>query len=264
MSGCSVRARPASSPKPLTRFQTPAGSPASCAISASSRAVSGENSAGLWTTVQPAASAGAIFQVDSMKGVFHGVMTPIGPIGLRLVTFMWVGVGRLWPSRACGARSAKKRKFSAPRSAAFDMKRQAWPVSQHSQSAISSARSSIRSAMRCRIALRSSPLFAAQAGKASLAALAALSISSAVPRATSAITLSSTGERVSNVPPDPFRLSPPIRLRTPLSRNRSSSGASFARWVSRSLISSLPAGSGGWMRLSGTTRRRCRASRSST
>ena len=45
----------------------------------------GENSAGLWTTVQPAARAGAIFQVDSMKGVFHGVMMPTGPMGLRLV-----------------------------------------------------------------------------------------------------------------------------------------------------------------------------------
>ena len=31
--------------------------------------------------VQPAASAGAIFQVDSMNGVFHGVITPTGPIG---------------------------------------------------------------------------------------------------------------------------------------------------------------------------------------
>ncbi len=39
------------------------------------------HSAGLCTTVQPAASAGAIFQVDSMKGVFQGVMTPTGPIG---------------------------------------------------------------------------------------------------------------------------------------------------------------------------------------
>jgi hypothetical protein len=37
----------------------------------------------LCTTVQPAASAGAIFQVDSMNGVFHGVITPTGPIGWR-------------------------------------------------------------------------------------------------------------------------------------------------------------------------------------
>jgi hypothetical protein len=106
MSGCSVRALPASSPKPLTRFHTPAGRPASWAISARIRAVNGLNSAGLCTTVQPAARAGAIFQVDSMKGVFHGVMTPTGPIALRLVMFKWDLVGSDWPSRAPGARSA--------------------------------------------------------------------------------------------------------------------------------------------------------------
>jgi hypothetical protein len=66
------------------------------------RAVTGENSAGLCTTVQPAASAGAIFQVDSMKGVFHGVITPTGPIGTRVVTFISVGEGSACPSRAPG------------------------------------------------------------------------------------------------------------------------------------------------------------------
>ena len=43
------------------------------------RAVSGLHSAGLCTTVHPAASAGAIFHVDSMNGVFQGVITPTGP-----------------------------------------------------------------------------------------------------------------------------------------------------------------------------------------
>ena len=62
---------------------THAGGQARCLvmISASNVAVSGLHSAGLWTTVQPAASAGAIFHVDSMNGVFHGVMMPTGPIG---------------------------------------------------------------------------------------------------------------------------------------------------------------------------------------
>ncbi len=77
--------RPVVSPKPLTALATPAGSPASAMISTSSRALSGLHSAGLWTTVQPAASAGAIFQVDSMNGVFHGVITATGPIGWRIV-----------------------------------------------------------------------------------------------------------------------------------------------------------------------------------
>ncbi len=83
--GCSVRARPACSPIPLTRLTTPSGTPASCMISARSHAVSGLHSAGLCTTVQPAASAGAIFHVESMNGVFHGVITPTGPIGSRSV-----------------------------------------------------------------------------------------------------------------------------------------------------------------------------------
>ena len=46
--------------------------------------MTGDHSAGLCTTVQPAASAGAIFQVESMNGVFHGVITPTGPIGTRV------------------------------------------------------------------------------------------------------------------------------------------------------------------------------------
>ena len=54
-------------------------------ISCRMQAESGDHSAGLCTTVQPAASAGAIFQVESMNGVFHGVMTPTGPIGWRIV-----------------------------------------------------------------------------------------------------------------------------------------------------------------------------------
>ena len=80
-SGCSVRARPVVSPMPLTTLTTPGGTPASWTSSARRMAVTGLHSAGLCTTVQPAASAGAIFHVLSMKGVFQGVMMPTGPIG---------------------------------------------------------------------------------------------------------------------------------------------------------------------------------------
>src|SRR4051794_24734346 len=76
MAGCSVSALPASSPKPCTVLRTPSGTPACLTICASKSAVTGDHSAGLCTTVQPAASAGAIFQVDSMNGVFQGVITP--------------------------------------------------------------------------------------------------------------------------------------------------------------------------------------------
>jgi len=37
--------------------------------------------------VQPAASAGAVFQVESMKGAFHGVITTAGPAGIRSTRF---------------------------------------------------------------------------------------------------------------------------------------------------------------------------------
>ena len=52
-------------------------------MSAHSDADSGVNSAGLSTTVLPVASAGASFHDSSMNGVFHGVMRPATPIGLR-------------------------------------------------------------------------------------------------------------------------------------------------------------------------------------
>ncbi len=50
-------------------------------MSASSEAVSGAHSGGLATTVLPAASAGPIRQVASIKGAFHGVMTAVTPAG---------------------------------------------------------------------------------------------------------------------------------------------------------------------------------------
>ena len=49
----------------------------------SNEQLSGDHSAGLSTTVLPAASAGAHFQVDNMNGAFHGVMTTVGPAGIR-------------------------------------------------------------------------------------------------------------------------------------------------------------------------------------
>src|SRR6218665_593168 len=83
-SGCFTRASPASSPSPLTRLKTPFGSPASSKIPAHSEADKGVNSAGLSTTVVHGASAGGGFHDSSMNGVFHGVMSPATPIGLRL------------------------------------------------------------------------------------------------------------------------------------------------------------------------------------
>ena len=80
--GCVTSAAPATSPMPCTMLNTPSGTPASVMISGSSDADSGVHSAGLSTTVQPEASAGASFQDSSMNGVFHGVISPATPGGL--------------------------------------------------------------------------------------------------------------------------------------------------------------------------------------
>src|SRR5205807_2217921 len=48
-------------------------------------AVGGVSCAGLSTTVQPAASAGATFHVARLSGKFHGTMAPTTPTGSRNV-----------------------------------------------------------------------------------------------------------------------------------------------------------------------------------
>ena len=83
-SGCETRAAPASSPIPWITLKTPLGRPASPARSASREQDSGDHSAGFRITVQPAASAGAVFQVESMNGAFQGVITAAGPAGMRI------------------------------------------------------------------------------------------------------------------------------------------------------------------------------------
>ena len=60
---------------------TPGGSSAWRSTSQNSSAVSGVVSAGLSTTVLPAASAGAIFQASISSGKFHGMIWPATPIG---------------------------------------------------------------------------------------------------------------------------------------------------------------------------------------
>ncbi|MGY2844729.1 hypothetical protein ACVMDN_001983 [Bradyrhizobium sp. USDA 4510] len=137
-----------------------------------------------------------------MNGVFHGVITPTGPIGTRVEMFQCSSEGVLRPSRASPHLSAKKRKFSAARIAALAMKRCAWPVSMHSSTAMSSARASIASATRCSSLRRCAAGMSRQALKALDAAVAARSISSALPRATVASTVPSIGDLVSKVWPE--------------------------------------------------------------
>ena len=64
---------------------TSGGKPASDASCAIRRAESGVAESGLRTTVQPAARAGASFQVSSSSGEFHGVIAATTPTGSRRV-----------------------------------------------------------------------------------------------------------------------------------------------------------------------------------
>ncbi|CSD77273.1 Uncharacterised protein [Vibrio cholerae] len=75
-----ANALPASEPKPLTTLITPAGIK-SPIISIKNKIETGVCSAGLRTTVQPAARAGANFQAAMSNGKFHGIIWPTTPIG---------------------------------------------------------------------------------------------------------------------------------------------------------------------------------------
>ena len=72
---------PTSGPRPVTTLTTPFGKPASPNSLASSSIDAEVNSEGLITAVQPAASAGASFQLVRVSGEFHGVMIAITPLG---------------------------------------------------------------------------------------------------------------------------------------------------------------------------------------
>ena len=60
-SGCTASASPITEPRPVTRLNTPAGSPTSSITSASTAAFSGATCEGFSTTVHPAAIAAATF-----------------------------------------------------------------------------------------------------------------------------------------------------------------------------------------------------------
>ena len=76
-----MRAFPVSGPQPVTTLTTPGGNPASWTSFASARVETGVWSLGLTTTVHPAASAGASFQLSSISGEFQGVMAATTPTG---------------------------------------------------------------------------------------------------------------------------------------------------------------------------------------
>ena len=102
-SGCSTSRCPQVRPGPTTTLTTPSGRPASSASSAKRSAVSGVSSAGLSTTVFPAASAGPSFQAAIVSGKFHGTISPTTPSGSRTVNAWPPSTGIVSPSRRSGA-----------------------------------------------------------------------------------------------------------------------------------------------------------------
>ena len=79
--GWATKRAPTTLPLPGRISRTPSGRPASSASSPMRNALSGVSSAGLTTTVLPAASAGANPQAAIAMGKFHGTMTPTTPSG---------------------------------------------------------------------------------------------------------------------------------------------------------------------------------------
>ena len=168
--GCAASAAPASAPRPCTTLNTPSGSPASRVMSASRLAVSGAHSGGLATTVLPAARAGAMRQVASMSGAFHGVMIAVTPDGAQ-DTCCWCPENSRSPPPSSPSQSAKNRKFRAARGITpRRCERSSAPLSRVSTWARSSARRSIPSAIARSRSARSPGGVAAQPGKAAAAA----------------------------------------------------------------------------------------------
>ena len=98
-----TKRQPTTEPLPVRTVKTPSGIPASRASSPRRIAVSGVISAGLRTTVFPAASAGANPHPAIGMGKFQGTMTPTTPRGSRKVTLTPPGAGICRPVCRSGA-----------------------------------------------------------------------------------------------------------------------------------------------------------------
>ena len=81
----STRTSPSSEAGPTTTLSQPGGRPASVASSARRSAESGVCEAGLRTTAQPAASAGASLCATRLSGKLNGEIAPTTPTGSRRV-----------------------------------------------------------------------------------------------------------------------------------------------------------------------------------
>ncbi len=87
MPGWLAIALPTTGPTPKIMLNTPGGTPQASMISVRICAENGATSEGFSTTVQPTASAGAVFAHIWCTGQFHGVMKPHTPIGSLSTAF---------------------------------------------------------------------------------------------------------------------------------------------------------------------------------
>ena len=146
-SGCVARASPRVGPSPVRQPTTPGGRPARSARSQSAQAASGASWAGLTTTVQPAARAGASFQTTRATGKFHGVMAATTPIGSGRTQLPVVGVRPgSWVVHRRAASAAKWWTTSAARSTSARASASGLPSSACTSAAIRSRSRSSRAA----------------------------------------------------------------------------------------------------------------------
>ena len=108
-----TRTSPISALGPTTTLSQPGGRPASSSSSASKSADSGVWVAGLSTTAQPAASAGAILCATRLSGKLNGLIAPTTPTGRRSVnaslpTPAWeASIGTISPASLRASTAAK-------------------------------------------------------------------------------------------------------------------------------------------------------------
>src|SRR5712691_6771475 len=189
----STSTSPISDAGPTRTLSQPAGRPASCSSSASSSAESGVWEAGLSTTGQPAASAGAILCATRLHGKLNGEIAPTTPIGLRTVKPSLPSPASLRASTAANVYVDIARDAST-RAALIGL-----PASSEIVRATSSWRRPIRPATLTRISAR----LCAGSGSASArsAASSACRVSLAPPFATRPTTSPEYGERMSSHSP---------------------------------------------------------------
>ena len=184
-------ASPIVAAEPETTLSQPGGRPASCSSSARNSAEKGVAEAGLSTTAQPAASAGAILCATRLSGKLKGEMAPTIPIGSRSVSASFpapagdASIGTTSPARR-RASTAANVYVDAARCASTLAALSGLPASAEIVWAASSRRSSSRRATVSRMRARS-----CAGNGVSIAAAAASSArraSAAPPRATRPIT----------------------------------------------------------------------------